>query len=333
MSHPGNNIRERWAEQSFSMGRVADPARHTNLGNGGASRRVFLQATAAALGSCLLPRGLRGGVDGKPPWYFIAIRGGSWPVADPVAWSLENALLPTLERASQGLRTLTSADGERVIRLVTRRCALNLIEIHPDQVVVHHWGQQGRADLKSFFKAQGLARPEVEIVVRDRKREVLVTQTGDSYLYGEALAPDFPLGLFIARWRRRFERESDDWSAAPGTRSGYAWSGIENNRIPWAALKSAWRRTEPIPCQNCDRPTVLTNFGYPFVGMFNRYPRFVHACARCHMSFLDHSVTGVRAWSMANLEAEFRPGFEMIWDRRRPLKSDEMLRPIDEPGS
>jgi hypothetical protein len=299
----------------------------------GIARREFLQATAAALGSCLLPRGLRACADDKPPWFFQAIEGDSWPVADPVAWSLENALQPTLERASEGLRKLMPADGRRVIRLVVRRCFLNLIEIHPDRVVVHHWGCQGLADLRPFFKEQGLARREVEIVVRDRKREHSVTRAGDGYLYGEALASDFPLDLFIARWRRRFEQESDDWSAAPGTWSGYAWEGIENNRISWEALKSAWRRTEPIPCPNCDGPTVLINFGWPFIGMFNRYPRFVHACARCRRSFLDRSVQDVPGWMLVHLDAEVRPKFEMIWNRWVLLRTGEIARPIDEPGS
>ena len=322
MSHSGDDLGER---------RIV---RHGNLiQENGSSRREFLKATAAAFGTLLLPRSLRVGVDDRSPWFFHAIKGDSWPVADPVAWSLENALQPTLGRASEGLLKLTPAYGERVIRLVTRRCSLNLIERHPDRIVVHHWGQQGLADLRPFFKDKGLARREVEVVVRDRKREQSVIQSGDSYLYGEALVPDFPLGRFIARWRRRFERESDDWSAALGTRSGYAWEGIEDNCIPWAALKSAWRRTEPIPCQNCDRPTALINFGYPFVGMFNRYPRFVHACARCRRSFLDNSVRNVRAWLMANLDAGVRPGFEMIWDRRVLLRTGELPHPIEEPRS
>jgi hypothetical protein len=322
MSHSGDDLRER---------RIV---RHGNLvQENGSSRREFLRATAATLSSFLMPPGLRAGADDKSPWHFIAFEGDSWPVADPVAWCLENALQPTLERASEGLRTLTSADGERVIRLVVRRCHLNLIEIHPGRVDVHHWGQQGLADLRPFFKEQGLARRDVEVVVRDRKREGFVTQTGDDYLYGEALAPAFPLGLFIARWRRRFEREPDDWWAAPGTWSGYAWEGIEDNCIPWAALKSAWRRTEPIPCQNCDRSTVLINFGHPFVGMFNRYPRLVHACAQCRRSFLDLSVKDVRAGMLANLDAKVRPKYEMIWDRRVLIRAGEIPRPIDEPGS
>jgi hypothetical protein len=36
---------------------------------------------------------------------------------------------------------------------------------------------------------------------------------------------------------------------------GFAWKDIEPNRIPWAALKSAWRRTSLV-CLNCDRPTL-----------------------------------------------------------------------------
>jgi hypothetical protein len=333
MSQQEDDVQGRRIGGDSWAGRSARLAGNSNLGNGGASRREFLRASAATLGSFLLPRCLRAGVDDKRPWFFHAIKGDSWPVADPVAWSLENALQPALGRASEGLRKLTSADGERVIRLVTRRCALNLIEIHPDRVDVHHWGCQGLADLRPFFRYHGLARRDVEVVVRDRKHEQSVTRSGDDYLYGEALAPDLPLGLFIARWRRRFDQESDDWSVVPGTWSGYGWSGVEDNRIPWAALKSAWRRTESIPCQNCDRPTLLTNFGYPFVGMFNRYPRFVHACARCRRSFLDLSVKDVRAWLMANLDAEVRPEFEMIWDRRVRLRTGEIPHSIELPRS
>jgi hypothetical protein len=79
-------------------------------------------------------------------------------VADPVAWSLENAGQPILGRARERLVTLDAADPERVIRLVVRRCRLNLIELDPGRVVVHHWGQQGQADWHPFFKHQGLAR-------------------------------------------------------------------------------------------------------------------------------------------------------------------------------
>ena len=89
-------------------------------------------------------------------------------MAEPVAWCLEHAQEPILERATVGLSKLTPADDQRIVRLVVRRCRLNLIELHPGQVVVHHWGQQGRADLRPFFKQHGLARKGVQVALIER---------------------------------------------------------------------------------------------------------------------------------------------------------------------
>jgi hypothetical protein len=285
------------------------------------SRRSFLQAALGAVASLFLPRFLA--ATGKPRsfWFLRTRSGESWPVADPVHWSLENARQPLLQRAKDGLLKLTPADGDRIIRHVTRRCKLNLLELRPGRAVVHHWGQQGLAELRPFFKARGLARRNVEVVVRDRKKEVITTQTGDDFLFGDRVAATWPLELFLGKWQRRFEEQSDDWSAAPGTWSGYAWDGIEDNRIPWAGLKSAWRRTAPVLCSNCDRPTLLANFGYPWVGMFNRSPSFIHVCGACRRSFVDSSVQDVGNWIMANLDAEVLPDFLMMWDRRVRLEA------------
>ena len=318
MSQSGDDMRER---------RIVG---HGNLFKEDSSRRAFLRETAAAFGTFLLPWGLREGADDESHWFIHAVTGNSWPVADPVAWSLENAQRTILGRASEGLRNLTPGDGERVIRLVTRRCALNLIELHPNRVVVHHWGQQGLADLRPFLKDHGLARREVEVALRDRKREY-TTQTGDQYLYGEALAPDFPLGLYLKKCEQRFIHRADDRLAAPGTSSGYAWEGVEGDFIPWAALKSAWRRTVPTPCPDCDRPTVLANFGYRRSGMLGREPRFVHVCGPCRRSSRDHSIRDVPGWMLANLDEEVLPDYMMIWNRRELLKPGEMMRPIIEP--
>jgi len=277
-------------------------------------RRHFLQTTAAAIAALILPRRLFA----RTPDHFFFIHAdscNSWPVADPAAWCLANAHQPILERTVEGLRKLTPTDGDRIIRLVVRRCRLNLIELHPDQVTVHHWGQHC-ADLRRFFKAHRLATNEIEVVLRDRKREVATTQTGDSFLYGVLLAPGFLLNLFQQKWARRYEQEADDWSAAPGTSSGFAWVGIEDNLIPWAALKSAWRRTAPGSCLNCDTPTILVNFGLRKVSMFNRSPDFVRACGACRRSFVDDSIKDVAEWMTANLDVEVRPGYEMIWGRR-----------------
>ena len=277
------------------------------------NRRQFLQTITVA--SLILPKSLLA-TNSDHAFHFMHVDTlNSRSVADPVQWALENVHDPILEHASERLGKLTSNDGNRIVRLVVRRCSLNLVELHPGRAEVHHWGQN-RADLRPFFKAHGLAQKEIEVVLRDRKKEVVTTQHGDDFLYGNLIASDFDLRLFQSRCGRRFVNDHDDWTAAPGTRSGYAWDQIEDNRIPWAALKSAWRRTAPGVCLNCDVPTLLTNFGLRPTGMCNRSPNFVTVCGACRRSFRDESVTDVRAWIVANLDAEVRPGFEMRWGKR-----------------
>jgi hypothetical protein len=243
------------------------------------TRRHFLQTTAAAIGSLILPRSLYARTPDRSFWFIHADSCTFWPVADPVEWSLKNSHEPVLERATEGLAKLTTDDGDRIIRLVVRRCRLNLLEVHPERVVVHHWGQQNQADLRSFFKLHGLACPQVVVVLRERKKEVASTQPGDSFLYGVPLATDFPLDLYLSKWASRFKLQPDDWTPAPGTRSGFAWGGVEDG-IPWIALKAAWRRTTPLLCLNCDEATILTNFGVPWTGLFNRTTRFLTSAER-----------------------------------------------------
>jgi hypothetical protein len=279
------------------------------------TRRTFLQTALAAAASLLLPRFLLAGRNPRSFWFLHAPTGESWAVVDPVAWALGNAGQPILERASAGLRKLTPADRQRITRLVTRRCKLNVIEIDRERVVVHFWGQQGQGDLRSFFKQRGLARHHVEVVLLDRKREVTTLQHGDDFLFGERLVPSWPWEAYRSKWRRRDVEEADDRTAAPHTWSGFAWNGVETNRIPWAALKSAWRRTTAPLCLNCDQPTFLTNFGFPWSGMFNRRPFFIHVCGRCRRLFEDRSVKDVAGWMVAHLDAEVSPEFIMMWDR------------------
>ena len=279
------------------------------------TRRLFLKTTAAVVASWLLPRSLFAKNPDRSFWFIHADSCTFWPVADPVRWSLDHAHEPVLDRASEGLRKLTPDGSDRIIRLVVRRCRLNLLELRPDQVVVHHWGPQ-RADLRTFFKQHRLARPEIEVVLRERKREIATKQTGEDFLFGDRLPDEFPLDRFLNKRVSRFETQPDDWQAAPGTWSGLAWEGVEDNRIPWAVLKSAWRRATAMMCQNCDQPTMLTNFGVPWTGMFNRTPRFLHVCGPCQRSFKNEAVTDVAGWMAANLDAESRPDAEMVWDRR-----------------
>src|SRR5262245_25675099 len=167
------------------------------------TRRTFLQTALAAVASLLLPRGVRAERRSKSFWFLHAPTGQAWPAADPVTWALANARQPVLERASAGLRGLTPADGQRVVRLVTRRCKLNLLEIRPGRVVVHFWGQQGQGDLRPFFKQHGLATKGVQVALIDRKRQTARVQPGDALLYGERLGEKFPLGVYLEKWRRR----------------------------------------------------------------------------------------------------------------------------------
>ena len=116
--------------------------------------------------------------------------------------------------------------------------------------------------------------------------------------------------------------------AAPHIWSGFAWHGIEPNCIPWAALKSAWRQTTPLVCLNCDRPTLLSNFGFPWSGMFNRRPFFIHVCGRCRKLFEDRSAKDVPRWMVANLDAEVLPDFDMVWGNQVKWEP-----PLSDPGS
>ena len=85
----------------------------------------------------------------------------------------------------------------------------------------------------------------------------------------------------------------------------------------WAALKSAWRRPTPLICLNCDQPTLLSNFGFPWSGMFNRRPSFIHTCGRCRRLFGDRSVKDMPRWMVANLDADVLPDYDMVWDRTK----------------
>ena len=85
--------------------------------------------------------------------------------------------------------------------------------------------------------------------------------------------------------------------------------------IPWAALKSAWRRGGSGVCLNCSGDTLLVNFGLRQVGLFNRASCFEYVCGACRRSFKD-SVEDVGDWIVANLDEGLRPGHEMVWGRR-----------------
>jgi len=283
------------------------------------SRRSFLRAVLVTTASLVLPRHLwAAGKKTNSFWFLHTETGDSWPVDDPVAWCLTSAQQPILERARERLVRLPPADGVRIIRLVTRRCKLNLIEIRPERVVVHYWGQQGQGDLRPFFKKHALAQQRVKVVLLDRKPETSTVQSGDDFLYGERLAEQFPVGLYMRKWRRRSTEEPDDWKGAPCSWSNYCWEGVEQRYIPWRVLKSAWEKENAPLCQNCDKPTLLITFGYFVSGFYKRDSKVIRICSLCRSSFENHSPWDGSQWMMVNLGEPLLPSHDIVFGR--PVK-------------
>ena len=86
------------------------------------SRRHFLQTIATAFASLIVPRRFFARTTNRSFHFIETDTLNSRPVADPVAWALENRHQPILERAAEGLAKLTASDGERIIQLLVRRC-------------------------------------------------------------------------------------------------------------------------------------------------------------------------------------------------------------------
>jgi hypothetical protein len=277
------------------------------------SRRSFLKTVFAGAASLFLPRVLFAKRNPRSFWFLHTQTGESWAVDDPVLWSLANARQPILERARERLVTLDGSDPQRVIRVVVRRCSLNLIEIQPERIVVHHWGPMGKGDLRPFFKTHRLARRRVKVVLKDRKGGIITVQHGDDFLYGERLAEKFPLGVYLGKWRQRAIEEPDDWTPAPCSGSSYCWEGVEERYIPWRVLKSAWWHENAPLCRNCDMPTLLISFGYFTCGFYKRGPTVVRICPLCRSRFEDHSPWDGPKWMQANLGEPLLPTADIMF--------------------
>lgn len=287
------------------------------------TRRKFLQTTATITGALVLPTslfGLSSSQSNPSKNSFLFIHNNTletWSVADPIEWCLENRNNPILKRASEGLANLSTNDGDRIIRLVVRRCRMNLLEFKSNQITMHYWGQQ-YADFKPFFKSNGLARQDIEVVMIDRKRESVNKRPGDSFQYGDPFDIGFPLELFQSKWEKRFEPEADDWSPAPGTRSGLAWDHLDDGFIPWGAMKSAWRRSDRSGlgvCLNCDQPTLLTNFGQCHLNSYSYYASEIEVCGKCRKQFCREPVIAQK------LDADWRPKYRLIMGKRVAIVS------------
>ncbi len=275
------------------------------------TRRTFLQTALAAAASLFVPRFLLAGRNPRSFWFLHTPTGDAWAVDDPVTWALANARQPILERARERLVTLDAADPQRVIRLVVRRCSLNLLELRPGRVVVHHWGQQGQGDLRPFFKAHSLTGKGVRVALIDRRREISTVQTGADFLYGERLTEEFPLSAFQKKWRRRGVEEPDDWTPVPFGWSSYCWEGVEQRCIPWRVLKCLWRHEDAPLCENCDKPTLVITFGMFVAGFYKLGPKVVRICPLCSSRFEEGSSWGGSAWMIANLDKPLLPSAEI----------------------
>ena len=71
---------------------------------------------------------------------------------------------------------------------------------------------------------------------------------------------------------------------------------------------------------NCERETLLVNFGFRQVGMFNRDGFVEHVCRKCLRTFRDEAVD-VKAWMAVSLDVDVQPGFEMVWGKRVKLEA------------
>lgn len=289
------------------------------------TRRTFLKTMLVAAASLILPKIRADGGNPKSFWFLHKPSGQAWTVDEPVAWSLDNASQPILERARERLVTLDAADPQRVIRLVTRRCKLDVIELQPGRVVVHYWGQQGQGDLRPFFKTHGLARKGVEVVLIDRKRDSTIVQAGDDFLYGDKLDEAFPVELYLNKWRRREVEEPDDDQAAPFSGSNYWWETPPPSKptpsilpIPWRVLKSVWQNEQARLCRNCGQATLVTRFGYFPSCFYKREPRFIRICLLCRRSFAGDLPTNMAEWMMTNLDQPLLPTYDLMF--LKPVK-------------
>jgi hypothetical protein len=54
-------------------------------------------------------------------------------------------------------------------------------KLQPEWVVVHHWSQDGRGELRPFLQKHALAKPGVAVVWIDRQREIIAIQPAADY--------------------------------------------------------------------------------------------------------------------------------------------------------
>jgi hypothetical protein len=265
--------------------------------------------------------------------FFInAQTGSTWELEDPISWCLRHSRdEPILAPASERLVTLGPADADRVVRLVIRRCRLNLLHVQPDRVLVHFWSRESRADLRPFCKDLGLTRTEVEVVLLRRKDEFVSLCGGDEFLYGEGDA-SLPWEHYRRKWQRRNEQEADDGTKAPHSFTNLIWEG--SPEIPWNVLKCVWVREQAPTCPNCDTPQVMLRFWLRrrlwFVGLNSFLTR---VCFTCRHVFVEDYPGNLLGWIVNTLDRNLWPTHHQV-DRTYDLARDydDLLNKLEDTG-
>ncbi len=237
-------------------------------------------------------------------FYFLHRESGEdRTVDDPAAWLIQNADEPGRERARQRV-VLNPRDPERLIRVALRRCGLALVHLVCEvRVVVHCWGEP--PDLRPFFRRYGLARPAVQVAVRNVKTGKLVVQPGSDYLYGDPIGLGFPWGNWLERYAGRYTEWADDEEAARVSTTNFLWRHAGPSFIPWRVLKAIWGR-DRVPCPNCDQTLTVVAVSWHQGPLSYRPGKVARLCSLCCRGF-SSDLHDPLSWLAATLQHELRP--------------------------
>jgi len=255
-------------------------------------------------------------------YYFLhSSSGRSWPATNPNKWLLDHSRDDLLAAARERLLA-SPEDPDRCLRVVLRRCCLALIQIiEDDKIVVRYW-RDPIPDVKAWAKRSGFNRPGIQVAFTNVKNnKVVVHEDAEGLLlFGVRVGPRFPWSQYTAKYEMRGIEQQDDQDVAPTAFTNFGWEGVPHGRLTWRVLKSIWR-AERIGCPNCDRPLVLTSFGWHDGPLSFRSARVFRHCPRCRRRFEVAEPEPLR-WVASVLPQGLRPShleqwrtFEIDWSR------------------
>lgn len=257
-----------------------------------------------------------------PQYHFLHVpTSRSWPTDDPHAWLLDHRDEDLLAAAREGLVD-TPNDPDRCLRTLLRRCRLVLVQIVAEnKIVVQHWANH-IPDLRRWAKENGFNRPAVQVVfVNVKNNNVIVHEDAeDVLLFGVRVGPKFPWSEHAAKYECRHAEEPSDEDTAPAAFTNFGWPSVAASRLPWKILKAVWN-AERVACPNCDRPLVLTSFGWHQGPLSFRSARVFRHCTVCRRR-IEADEPEPLAWVASVLPSGLRPThleqwrkFEIDWSR------------------